>query len=143
MRAYLPLLAVLVALLVGLVVGKAWERYKLSDGRWVDRRRLRDTPHYMLGLNFLVDNQIDQAIDELSHAASASNSEALELQMILGNLYRSKGQIGRAITMHQQLLQHPLKQKLNQNSLHRFFVFDAAENSLPAREYAKRNISEN
>ena len=44
MRAYLPLVAVLVALLVGLVVGKAWERYKLRDGRWVDRRRLRDTP---------------------------------------------------------------------------------------------------
>jgi lipopolysaccharide biosynthesis regulator YciM len=114
MRAYLPLLAVLVALLVGLVVGKAWERYKLRDGRWLDRRRLRDTPHYMLGLNFLVDNQIDQAIDELSHAASASNSEALELQMILGNLYRSKGQIGRAITMHQQLLQRPDLTRLEQ-----------------------------
>ena len=38
-------LAVLVALLAGLMVGKAWERYKLRDGRWIDRRRLRDTPH--------------------------------------------------------------------------------------------------
>jgi hypothetical protein len=27
-------LAVLVALLAGLGVGKAWERYKLRDGRW-------------------------------------------------------------------------------------------------------------
>ena len=49
-------------------VGKAWERYKLRDGRWIDRRRLRETPHYMLGLNFLVDNQVDQAIDELTQA---------------------------------------------------------------------------
>ena len=63
-------LAVLVALLVGLGVGKAWERYKLRDGRWIDRRRLRETPHYMLGLNFLVDNQVDQAIDELTQATS-------------------------------------------------------------------------
>ena len=110
----LPLLAVLVALLVGLVVGKAWERYKLRDGRWVDRRRLRDTPHYMLGLNFLVDNQIDQAIDELSHAATASDTDALEVQMILGNLYRTKGQIGRAITLHQQLLQRPDLTRLEQ-----------------------------
>jgi lipopolysaccharide biosynthesis regulator YciM len=104
MSAYVPLLAVLVALLVGLAVGKAWERYKLRDGRWIDRRRLRETPHYMLGLNFLVDNQIDQAIDELTQATS-TDTDALEIQMILGNLYRQKGQVGRAINVHQSLLQ--------------------------------------
>jgi lipopolysaccharide biosynthesis regulator YciM len=104
MDAYAPLLAVLVALLVGLAVGKAWERYKLRDGRWIDRRRLRETPHYMLGLNFLVDNQIDQAIDELTQATS-TDTDALEIQMILGNLYRQKGQVGRAINVHQALLQ--------------------------------------
>ena len=104
MSAYAPLLAVLVALLVGLAVGKAWERYKLRDGRWIDRRRLRETPHYMLGLNFLVDNQVDQAIDELTQATS-TDTDALEIQMILGNLYRQKGQVGRAINVHQALLQ--------------------------------------
>jgi lipopolysaccharide biosynthesis regulator YciM len=104
MTAYAPLLAVLVALLVGLAVGKAWERYKLRDGRWIDRRRLRETPHYMLGLNFLVDNQVDQAIDELTQATS-TDTDALEIQMILGNLYRQKGQVGRAINVHQALLQ--------------------------------------
>ena len=98
------LLAVLIALLAGLMVGKAWERYKLRGGRWIDRRRLRETPHYMLGLNFLVDNQIDQAIEELTQASS-SDSTALEIQMILGNLLRQKGQVGRAINIHQALLQ--------------------------------------
>jgi lipopolysaccharide assembly protein B len=98
------LLAVLLALLLGLVVGKAWERYKLRDGRWIDRRRLRETPHYMLGLNSLVDNQIDQAVEELTRATS-TDTDALEIQMILGNLYRQKGQVGRAITVHQGLLQ--------------------------------------
>jgi len=39
------LAAVLLALLAGILVGKAWERYKLRDGHWVDRRRLRETPH--------------------------------------------------------------------------------------------------
>lgn len=100
------LLAVLVALLVGLAVGKAWERYKLRDGRWIDRRRLRETPHYMLGLNFLIDNQVDQAIEELTLATS-TDTDALEIQMILGNLYRQKGQVGRAINVHQALLQRP------------------------------------
>ena len=107
------LLAVLVALLVGLAVGKAWERYKLRDGRWIDRRRLRETPHYMLGLNFLVDNQVDQAIEELTHATS-TDTDALEIQMILGNLYREKGQVGRAINVHQALLQRPDLTKLEQ-----------------------------
>jgi lipopolysaccharide biosynthesis regulator YciM len=98
------LIAVLAALLVGMAVGKAWERYKLRDGRWIDRRRLRDTPHYMLGLNFLADNRIDRAVEELTRATSVG-ADSLEIQMVLGNLYRQKGQVGRAITIHQSLLQ--------------------------------------
>ena len=105
------IVAVLVALLIGVAAGKAHERYKLRDGRWIDRRRLRETPHYMLGLNFLVDNEVDQAIEELTHAASSDN-DALEIQMILGNLYRQKGQVGRAINVHQALLQRPNLTKL-------------------------------
>jgi len=101
-----PLVIALVALLVGLTVGKAWERYKLRDGRWIDRRRARESPHYILGLNFLVANQIDLAIEELTRAAQLTG-EALEIDMILGNLYREKGQVGRAINIHQGLIQRP------------------------------------
>jgi lipopolysaccharide assembly protein B len=107
----LQFLAVLVALLAGLAAGKAWERYKLRDGRWIDRRRARDSPHYMLGLNFLVANQIDPAIDELSRAADTVG-DPLEIRLILGNLYREKGQVGRAIQEHQALLQRPNLRKL-------------------------------
>ena len=104
MNEYAPLLAALAALLVGLTIGKAWERYKLRDGGWIDRRRARESPHYILGLNFLVANQIDLAIEELTRAASV-DPDALEVHMILGNLYREKGQVGKAITIHQMLLQ--------------------------------------
>ena len=72
MSGYGPLLAVLVALLIGLTIGKAWERYKLRDGKWIDRRRARQSPHYILGLNFLVANQIDLAIEELSRGRCSS-----------------------------------------------------------------------
>src|SRR3954463_9698165 len=106
MREYATLLTGLVALLAGLAIGKAWERYKLRDGKWIDRRRARQSPHYILGLNFLVANQIDLAIEELSRAASV-DADALEVPMILGNLYREKGQVGKAITVHQALLQRP------------------------------------
>jgi len=111
MSSYAPLLTALVALLVGLTIGKAWERYKLRDGKWIDRRRARESPHYILGLNFLVANQIDLAIEELSRAASV-DGDALEVHMILGNLYREKGQVGKAITVHQTLLQRPKLSRL-------------------------------
>lgn len=111
MAAYAPLLAALLALLVGLTIGKAWERYKLRDGRWFDRRKARETPHYMLGLNFLVSNHADLAIEELTKAATL-DSDALEIDLILGNLYREKGQVGRAIQVHQGLLQRPKLSRL-------------------------------
>ena len=105
------LLGALIALLMGLAIGKAWERYKLQDGRWIDRRRARESPHYMLGLNFLVASQIDPAIEELTRAAQVAG-DPLEIHLILGNLYREKGQVGRAIQEHQALLQRPNLRKL-------------------------------
>ena len=111
MDGYVVLLSALVALLAGLAIGKAWERYKLRDGQWIDRRRARESPHYMLGLNFLVANQTEPAIEELTRAAAAAG-DPLEIHLILGNLYREKGQVGRAIQEHQNLLQRPDLRKL-------------------------------
>lgn len=102
----LVLLTGLVALLVGLAAGKAWERYKLRDGHWIDRRKAQESPHYILGLNFLVSNQLDLAIEELTKAAGL-DKDALEIRLILGNLYREKGQVSKAIQIHQSLLQRP------------------------------------
>jgi lipopolysaccharide assembly protein B len=105
---YLPFISALLALLLGVAGGKAWERYKLRDGRWIDRRKARDSHHYVLGLNYLVANQIDLAIEELSQAARV-DADALEIHLILGNVYRERGQVSRAIQVHQSLLQ---RQKL-------------------------------
>jgi len=106
LSTYLPFIAALLALLAGVAVGKAWERYKLRDGRWIDRRRARDSHHYVLGLSFLVANQIDLAIEELSQAARV-DTDALEIHLILGNIHRERGQVARAIQVHQALLQRP------------------------------------
>src|SRR5215831_6226633 len=106
MQGYVVLLAVLLALLVGMATGKAWERYKLVEGRWIDRRRVRQSPDFILGLNHLVSGQVDLAIESLENA-SRLDPGAFELQLVLGNLYREKGQVGRAIQEHQALLQRP------------------------------------
>src|SRR4249920_2615520 len=113
MQAYLVFVAVLVALLVGLAGGKAWERYKLIEGRWIDRRRVRQSPDFILGLNHLVAGQVDLAIESLEKASSL-DPRALELRLVLGNLYREKGQVGRAIGEHQALLQRPRLNRIEQ-----------------------------
>ncbi len=111
MTTDLYLLAIFIALLVGIIIGKGWERYKLWDGHWTDRRRLRETPHYLLGLIFLVDDQIDQAIDELTKASNI-HRDAFDIQIILGSLFREKGHVGKAIHLHEALLQRPKITKL-------------------------------
>jgi lipopolysaccharide assembly protein B len=113
LSAYYPFLAALVALLIGLTVGKAWERYKLRSGRLIDRRRVPESLHYIVGLNFLVTHQIDLAIAELTKAAD-NLGDALEIHLLLGSLYREKGQVSRAINIHQSLLQRPRLTRLEQ-----------------------------
>ena len=106
MQGYWVLVSSLLALLAGLAAGKAWERYKLVEGRWIDRRRVRKSPFFILGLNYLVSGQVDLAIEALEKA-SGLDPGVLELRLVLGNLYREKGQVGRAIGEHQSLLQRP------------------------------------
>ena len=113
MNASIALLLVLVAFLFGLATGKAWERYKLREGQWIDRRKARESPHYILGLNLLISNQTDLAIEELTTAAGI-DADAFEIHLILGNLYREKGQVTRAIQLHQQLLQRAKLTKVEQ-----------------------------
>ena len=114
MSGYGPFLAALICLLLGLTVGKAWERYELRSGRLVDRRRVPESLHYILGLDFLVTNQLDLAIEELTKAAE-SLGDALEIHLLLGSLYREKGQVSRAINIHQSLLQRPQLTRLEQS----------------------------
>ena len=86
MQGYGVLFGVIFALLIGLAAGKAWERYKLVEGRWIDRRRVRQSPHFILGLNYLVAGQVDLAIEELERAARLADPGSLELRLVLGNL---------------------------------------------------------
>jgi lipopolysaccharide biosynthesis regulator YciM len=106
MDSGLALALAITALLIGLAAGKAWERYKLHEGQWVDRRRVRQSPHFIVGLNYLVAGRVDLAIEELEEASKVDPG-ALELRLVLGNLYRERGQVGRAIQEHQALLQRP------------------------------------
>ncbi|MDZ4142089.1 MAG: lipopolysaccharide assembly protein LapB [Methylotenera sp.] len=58
---------------------------------------------YFKGLNFLITNQQDKAIEAFSEAVQA-NTESLELHFALGSLFRKRGEVDRAIHLHLNLL---------------------------------------
>ncbi len=99
------LLIVLIAFIAGVALGRFWERLALR-GRSPSRKRFGESIHYILGLDYLASRQIDLAIAELTRAARA-DTEAVEIYLILGNLLREKGQLERAIQIHQSILHRP------------------------------------
>ncbi|HLX03066.1 MAG TPA: lipopolysaccharide assembly protein LapB, partial [Trinickia sp.] len=58
---------------------------------------------YFRGLNFLLNEQPDQAIDAFIEVAKL-DPETIELHFALGNLFRRRGETDRAIRVHQNLL---------------------------------------
>ena len=98
------LLVVLVAFIAGVAIGRFWAKARASSG--AHRRRGTSSIHYILGLDFLASRQIDRAISELTIAAR-KNTDAIEIYLILGNLLREKGQLERAIQIHQSVLHRP------------------------------------
>jgi len=57
---------------------------------------------YFKGVNFLLNEQPDKAIDALVEA-SKQHPEAIELQFALGQLFRRRGEIDRALRVHKDL----------------------------------------
>ena len=58
---------------------------------------------YFKGLNFLIDDQHDKAVEAFSEAISV-NTDSLELHFALGSLFRRTGETDRAINMHLNML---------------------------------------
>jgi lipopolysaccharide biosynthesis regulator YciM len=63
-------------------------------------------PAYFRGLNYLVNEQPDKAIDVFVRMLEV-NSETVELHLALGNLFRRRGESDRAIRIHQNLVARP------------------------------------
>ena len=61
---------------------------------------------YFKGLNFLLNDQPDKAIDAFIEIVKL-DPETADLHFALGNLFRRRGEIERAIRVHQNLLARP------------------------------------
>jgi len=85
---------------LGIALGWAWARSRQAGGAPAAKT---DT---LAGLSSLANDNADQAIAALTRAADADPAAA-ELQLTLGGLFRKRGEIDRAIQLHEAVLARP------------------------------------
>ena len=91
-------------LLLGLPVAFAlgWMASRLDLRQW--KRDQRESPKaYFKGLNLLLNEQQDKAIDAFIEAVQ-HDPDTSDLHVALGNLFRRRGEYERAVRVHQHLL---------------------------------------
>ena len=84
---------------LGWIAARVDIRQLLSESRSLPRG-------YFKGLNFLLNEQPDKAIDAFIEIVKL-DPETVELHFALGNLFRRRGETERAIRVHQNLLARP------------------------------------
>jgi len=94
----------ILAALVGIMIGINLNKFKIERK---NLKRLEKLNHsYFKGLNYLLNDDSEKAIDVFIKLAKSS-SETFEPQLALGNLYRRKGEVDKAIKLHQALISQP------------------------------------
>ena len=81
-----------------LAARRSLRRTEVANGKY--------TPAYFKGLNYLLNEQPDKAIDVFIQMAEV-DSETVETHLALGNLFRRRGEVERAIRIHQNLIARP------------------------------------
>lgn len=91
---------ILLGLPLAFVLGWLASRFDLRQLRLENRRAPKA---YFRGLNYLLNEQQDQAIDAFIEAVQI-DPDTSELHFALGNLFRRRGEYQRAVRVHEHLL---------------------------------------
>jgi lipopolysaccharide assembly protein B len=96
-------LSILVAFILGLIAG----HYRLLK----KEKEVRSNSHvgdqaFFKGIQYILSNDHDQAIEEFAKSVQF-NSDTVESYVALGNLYRTRGDIDRAIRIRQNIILRP------------------------------------
>jgi len=98
-------IAVYILLLIAVVCG--WLMGRISSRNRRRKRRGNDLFNdYFVGLNYLLNDEPDEAIDTFIQALELNN-ETVETHLALGALLRRRGKVDKAIKVHQALLARP------------------------------------
>ncbi len=92
-----------------------------ASGWWMSRRslardqgRARVPPDYFKGINFLLNEQPDKAIEVFTKMVEV-DSDTVEPYFALGSLFRRQGEVERAIRIHQNLIARPSLHRVQRN----------------------------
>ncbi len=99
-----PLLLLFLLLPVAFLSG--WWTARRLGARHSGARVDELSSSYFRGLNYLLNEQPDKAIEEFLKLAEA-NRDTVETHLALGNLFRRRGEVERAIRVHQHLIARP------------------------------------
>ncbi|HKJ84134.1 MAG TPA: tetratricopeptide repeat protein [Mariprofundaceae bacterium] len=82
-----------------------WQQRQQEETLEQAQEDVRISP-LLRGINYLLSDQPDRALRELVHVARI-HTETAEVYLALGGMFRSKGEFGRAVRIHQNLLARP------------------------------------
>lgn len=97
------LIAVIIAFVTGLIVGMGLLRIREQED---DSISGKGDKAFFKGIQYLLSNDHNQAIEEFTKSVQI-NSDTIETYVALGNLYRSRGDIDRAIRIRQNIILRP------------------------------------
>lgn len=103
MSNVLILVFLVVAIAIGWMLGRLSKASRADDDISASSTLSRD---YFAGLNFLLNEQPDRAIDNFVDTLEVSN-DTIDTHITLGNLFRLRGEADRAARLHQNLLARP------------------------------------
>jgi lipopolysaccharide assembly protein B len=97
------ILGACIAFSLGLILGM-WK--KGINNRNPRQVAVKGDTAFLKGVQYILSNDHDQAIEQFTKSVQL-DSETIETYVALGNLYRSKGDIGRAIRIRQSIILRP------------------------------------
>lgn len=99
------LLMSLIAAALLVIAALYWRQVQVDEQGDGQQEDGRVTP-LLKGINYLLSDEPDLALQEMVQVARLK-SEAADVYMALGEMFRAKGEIGRAVRIHQNILARP------------------------------------
>jgi lipopolysaccharide assembly protein B len=101
-----PPLLLIAALFIAAAAGWFFGRYRASGGSTPVAPPNPLSEEYFRGLSFLLEEEPDKALEVFLRMVDVDN-DTVETHFALGNLYRRRGEVERAIRVHENIMARP------------------------------------
>lgn len=98
-------------ILIQICIAIAWLLGYRARPKEVPPRKINIPRDYLIGLNFLLNEETDKAVDIFIKMLEV-DSDTVETHLAVGKLFRRRGEVDRAIRIHQNLIARPQLEKV-------------------------------